>query len=365
MNHYRHIKQLLNTHLIPSMTCFYLLFSCGLDSGSTNDPLHASAPYPVGVALGYRDLNNDSIRSIAGYEFNSLTAENSMKMYAILKDTTYNFDGADAYIEFAEANGMRMFGHALLWHYGLPEHVKKLEGDTAKLREFTKRYIHKVVSRYKGKVDAWDVVNEAFLDKTGAMRENIWYKTFGADYVEMAFRMAHEADPKAKLFINDYNTDRDSAKLDGLLNLVIDLKERGVPIDGIGMQMHLRMDIPNETIARHVKKAAETGLLVHFSELDIIFNRHNDDQGGGQQTHPELTEELNSLQQEKYRQIAEIYNKNVPPGQRYGITLWGFSDRNTWIRGFFNIMDWPLIFDDNLEKKPAYYGFKEGLANNQ
>jgi endo-1,4-beta-xylanase len=325
-------------------------------------PLHASALYPVGVSIGLDMLRNDTVMDIAGYEFNSLTAENYMKMHHIIQeDFSYDFEAADEYLEFAGQKDMRMFGHALLWHHSTPGFIQQMEGDQSRLYQFTREYIHEVVSRYKGRVDAWDVVNEALVDKTGGMRDNVWHKTLGEDYLELAFRTAHAADPNAKLFLNDYDIEKDSAKLEGFLRLVYRLIEKGVPIHGIGMQLHLSMEVPDEVIAESLKRCVETGLMIHISELDIVFNKKGSSRGGGIQIYDELTSEMEQQQAEKFRQIALMYNEIVPKDQRYGITLWGFSDRFSWIRYYYNIMDWPLIFDDELNKKPSYAGLREGL----
>jgi endo-1,4-beta-xylanase len=328
----------------------------------TDAPLYESANFPVGTSIRWSMLSNDTVMDIAGYEFNSLTAGNAMKMERVIREGfIFNFTEADAYIKYAKENNMRMFGHTLLWHNSTPDFVKELEGDKAALTKFTAKYIDTLVSRYKGRIDAWDVVNEPVLDKNGKLRDNIWFNTFGEDYFEFVFRTAYEADPTAKLFLNDYNIERDSIKLNGFLEIVNKLKKKSVPIHGIGLQMHITMDVPNEVIEKNLKKCVETGLLIHISELDIIFNKHDDSGGGGIQVYDTLTEEMLEQQAEKYKQIAEMYNRIVPYDQRYGITLWGFADRFTWIRYFFKIMDWPLIFDDNLKKKPAYFGFREGL----
>ncbi len=328
-----------------------------------DSPLYEAANYPVGTSIRWSMLNNDTIMNIAGYEFNSLTAGNAMKMNRVIREGfEYNFDEADAYLKYAEKHNMRMFGHTLLWHNSTPDFVKELEGDKASLKKFTAGYIDTLMSRYKGRIDAWDVVNEPVLDDDGKVRDNIWFNTFGEEYFEMAFRMAHEADPTAKLFLNDYNIERDSVKLNGFLAIVNKLKKKGAPIHGIGLQMHITMDVPNQVIEKSLKKCVETGLLIHISELDIIFNKHDDTGGGGIQVYDSLTKEMKQQQAEKYKEIATMYNRLVPYDQRYGITLWGFADRYTWIRYFFEIMDWPLIFDDNLNKKPAYFGFKLGLS---
>jgi endo-1,4-beta-xylanase len=183
----------------------------------------------------------------------------------------------------------------------------------------------------------------------------------GKDYIAKAFTYAHEADPNAILFYNDFNIERDTVKLNATLNLVKELRSQGVPISGIGFQMHIRMDIPDEVIAYSLKKAADTGLQIHLSEVDIIFNTHNDTQNGGIQTYNELTDEMKKAQAEKYKSLVKMYRSIVPKDQQYGITFWDFTDRDTWINGFFNMKDWPTIYDENLKPKPAYFGVLEGL----
>jgi endo-1,4-beta-xylanase len=195
----------------------------------------------------------------------------------------------------------------------------------------------------------------------GDYRKTLWYKALGKDYIAKAFRYAHEADPEAILFYNDFNIERDTAKLNGVLRMISDLKVQGVPINGLGFQMHIRMDIPDETIAYCLRKGAETGLQIHLSELDIIFNKHDDSKGGGIQLHDELTDVMKEKQAEKYYNLVKMYRTIVPKEQQYGITFWKFNDRDTWINRFFNLQDWPCIYDENLNPKPAFYGFKRAL----
>ena len=229
---------------------------------------------------------------------------------------------------------------------------------------YLKEYINKYVGRYKGKVDGWDVVNEGLNTKgSGFREESIWYKTMGKKYIEKAFKYAHKADPEAILFYNDFNIERDTLKFNSMMKMIEDFLERDVPISGIGFQMHIRMDIPNEIIEYTLKRAASTGLQIHLSEVDIIFNSHDDSKGGGIQTYNKLTTEMLNEQLIKYEELVNIYKKTVPKSQQYGITLWGFNDRDTWINRFFKIKDWPCIYDEKLNPKPAFYGFLNGLKN--
>lgn len=357
-----------------SIVFLSVLFSCKGDPETTSnlddsvdaniESLHKLSSIPIGGAISINKvLEDEKLKAITTKNFSSITATNDMKMYSILRDTEYNFDKVDKLVAFCEENNQRLFGHTLLWHYGLP---KWIEDEAAKngsesADKFMEEYITKVVSRYKGKVAAWDVVNEGFETAGGDFRKTFWYEQLGKEYIEKAFRYAHAADPDAVLFYNDFNLERDTAKLNGVLNMIKELKEKDVPIHGLGFQMHLRMDIPDSTIAYCLEKAAATGLQIHFSELDIIFNKHNDSKDGGMQQYTELTEEMKMQQAKKYKNLVLMYRKIVPTSQQYGITFWDFNDRDTWIKPFFNINDWPTIFDENLDPKPAYHGFAEGL----
>ncbi|HKL34350.1 MAG TPA: endo-1,4-beta-xylanase [Tangfeifania sp.] len=334
-------------------------------SSKENTGLKDIADIYVGTAVNYRQVTTrDTMRSIIVNEFNSITSENEMKMYSVLAGPgEYRWARVDTMVAFARKYDKRLFGHCLIWHSGTPGWLTEMEHDSTSLSNFMKEYIHTYVSRYKDDVDGWDVVNEAITDSAGTMRKTFWYNLLGESYIDQAFRAAHDADPDAVLFINDYNNERDTVKMNATIDLINRLKSRGVPVSGIGLQMHTRMDIPDEIIALNLKKAAETGLQVHLSEVDIIFNRHNDQQGGGEQIYPELTKKMLQQQGEKYRKIAEMYREIVPENQQYGITVWGFNDRTSWIPGFFGMKDWPTLYNEKLQRKPAYSGFKEGLKD--
>lgn len=352
--------------LFSACTLLFLLCTCGR-APSPEAPATAAAPlrsladYPIGTATSSFGLSRDSqLLRITLEEFNSITANNEMKMYTIAgKPGPLDFTRPDAIMAIAEENNLRMFGHTLLWHYGFPQYLEDLSPAAAE--DFMLNYIDTVVTRYQGRIDGWDVVNEAFDTKGGALRDTPWLQKVGPSYIEKAFRRAHAADPAAKLFINDFNTERDTAKFHALLRLVKQFQADGVPIHGIGFQMHIRMDTDEETIAYTLEKAAATGLLIHLSEVDIIFNKHDDTNGGGEQIVDEITPELLEKQAEKYEFLVRTYEEKVPPAQRYGITFWGFNDRDTWINGFFKLRDWPTIMDKELQKKPAYYGVARAL----
>lgn len=361
------------TFYLSMLCCCLMLTACSENTvteqqattASTTEPqgLKDAADFPLGTAVNLRLLQRDTqLRQQILANLNSITAENDMKMRSIAHSRdSFNFAPADRMLAFAETNNMRLFGHALIWHSSSPDWLPALAEDPVALDNFMREYIHAYVGRYKGKVDGWDVVNEVMNTAGGEYRETLWYKALGKDYVAKAFTYAHEADPDAVLFYNDFNIERDTAKLHGALRMIEELQAQGIPISGLGFQMHTRMDIPNDVIAYTLQKGAETGLQIHLSEVDIIFNKHDDTQGGGVQVYDEITPELLDQQKEKYKELVRMYRSIVPKTQQYGITFWGVSDRYTWINGFFNLKDKPTIFDEQHQPKPAYHGVMEGV----
>lgn len=352
-----------------STVLFVFLISTSLLTAQTQqtevESLKKVSDFPIGSSLRFIPFMNDApLQKIQQHHFNSYTAGSDMKMYQISpRPNVYYWDRVDSIVAYTKKNNQRLFGHTLIWHSATPWWVeKKAKKDPAWLDKFMKEYIQKYVSRYKGKVHGWDVVNEGFNTKGAGYRtESIWYKTMGEAYIEKAFRYAHQADPDAVLFYNDFNIERDTLKFNSMMKMVEDFQRRDVPISGIGFQMHIRMDTPNEVIAHTLKRAADTGLQIHLSEVDIIFNTHDDSKGGGVQLYNELTDAMRMDQAKKYAELVEIYQTTVPKAQQYGITFWGFNDRDTWINRFFKLKDWPCIYDENLKPKPAFYGFLNAL----
>ena len=345
--------------------CVLCLSACVSTPPIIVESLHEVAGFPVGTSVRMNEFKKDPLtRALQQYHFDSLTTGSDMKMHKVMPtENGYYWKVIDEAVAYTQKHEQRLFGHNLIWHSSTPSWVvKKARQNPQWFDGFMKEYIHTYVGRYKGVVDGWDVVNEGFATKGAGYRtDTIWYQTLGPEYIEKAFRYAHEADPDAILFYNDFNIERDLEKFNSMMVMVKDFQARGVPISGIGFQMHIRMDILNEVIAHTLKQAAATGLQIHLSEVDIIFNTHDDSRGGGIENHKQLTEEMKQAQKKKYKELVQMYREIVPSEQQYGITFWGFTDRDTWIRRFFDMIDWPTIYDDDLKPKPAFFGFLEGL----
>jgi endo-1,4-beta-xylanase len=331
------------------------------------ETFQTAAPFRVGASVSARLLrDNVPYRAVLMREHNSITAENAMKMTGLRPTAgAYNFADADLIADFAVSQGKRLHGHTLVWHWsGRMAWLRDFQGDSLAWENLYKDYIQTVVRHYRGRVASWDVVNEAFFDD-GTLRVanrstteddgSIWARKLGPDYVARAFRYAREADPNVLLFYNDYGQENNPAKLRAILNLVADFKRRGVPIDGLGLQMHLSLSTSNDAIADAIRQTAGTGLLVHLSELDIAVSNWKKD--------PQLTytEALQQAQAEKYRFVAQQYKRLVPPAQQFGITFWNVGDADSWLRSFIQPNEWPLPFDDAYQKKRAYHGFLQGL----
>jgi endo-1,4-beta-xylanase len=309
--------------------------------------LQSNMPFPFGAAVNISLLkNNAAYRALVIKEYNSLTAESVMKTAALHpQENTYTYTDADYLVDFAKANNKRIHGHNLIWYKSLPAWITNFQGDAAAWENLFKTHIQTIVTHFKGKVASWDVVNEAFEDD-GTLRNSIWLQKLGPDYIARAYQYAHDADPGALLFYNDYGHEYGPTKRTAILNLVNSLKSRGIPIDGIGMQMHTRYNMTEANWTTAINTAAATGLKVHISELDISMNPDND------QTMTYSTSIANT-QAQKYAYIVKAYNA-IPKAQQFGITTWNVGDADSWIPGNYNRPDWPLPFDNNYARKPAY-----------
>jgi len=335
------------------LLCAVLIMACQKASFQGCDllSLYQKAPYPIGVAVDVDKLETvDKYRTIVLQQFNSITAENVFKWASIHpEDGEYDWAPCDYLADFTAKNHKRLHGHTLLWHGSVPDWVNNYKGDFDKL---VHDHIAAVVGRYKGRITSWDVVNEG-INNDGSLRSTIWSQKLGSDYIAKAFRYAHEADPNALLFYNDYNLELIPAKLNAVLTMCTDLRKSGVQIDGIGVQMHINNNAPSQAdIEAAARRIADAGFLVHFSELDISMNEDGHKTSFSSQ---DLTD-----QAARYYTVFNIYNQ-LNKKLQYGITLRGVSDADSWIMSWFRRADIPLLFDEHYQPKPAYCACKSSF----
>ncbi|MFV9568464.1 endo-1,4-beta-xylanase [Thermoanaerobacter mathranii] len=305
--------------------------------------------FPIGVAVEPgRLVNTDPHSQLTAKHFNMLVAENAMKPESLQpQEGIFTFSNADKIVDFAIAHNMKMRGHTLLWHNQVPDWFFQDPSDPTKtaprelLLERLKTHIFTVLGHFKEKygsnnpIIAWDVVNEV-LDDNGQLRNSKWLQIIGPDYIEKAFEYAHEADPNVKLFINDYNIENNGAKTQAMYELVKSLKEKGVPIDGIGMQMHININSNVESIKASIEKFKSLGVEIHITELDM--NMLGD-----------VSQDALLKQARLYKQIFDLLKQEKD--HITAVVFWGVSDDVTWLKQ----PNAPLLFDTKLQAKPAYW----------
>jgi len=316
--------------------------------------------FPIGVAVAVRNLQGDEAQLIKK-QFNSITAENAMKMSSIQpKEGVFYWKDADSIVSFAQRNGIKVRGHNLCWHEQTPDwFFKDNEGKEvtkAVLLQRLKTHITAIVSRYKGKIYAWDVVNEAIDDDPNKyLRNSKWYQICGEDFISKAFEYAHEADPDAKLFYNDYNTERPE-KWEQIYKLLKSLKDKGIPIDGVGLQAHWSVVEPTEAELRSaIERYSSLGLKIQFTELDIsIYPWEKMKRDRKPDESDAFTPEMEKAQMEKYAMVFKVFRayKNVITN----VTFWNISDRYSWLDNYpvAGRKNYPLLFDQHLQPKKAY-----------
>lgn len=305
----------------------------------------------AGAAVAYGPLTNEEVyRNVLAAEFNYVTPENEMK-WGSLQNTTnhrvWDFEQADAIVEFAQQNDMKVKGHALIWHSQTPSFITN-DLERRELRHLMKKHIHKTMSHFRGDVHAWDVVNEAVADDGSGLRDSIFSQLMGDRFIAKAFRQAKLADRKPTMIYNDYGTENLGAKSDALLALMQDMLARRVPIDEVGFQAHFdaRFAPSKEEMVANFERFGDLGLDVNISELDVRVSRVS-----GNQAHKL------AVQKEIYKRVAAAC---VEAENCKAVTTWGFTDKHSWVDGFFGADD-PLLFDENYQKKPAYFGFVDGF----
>lgn len=325
----------------------------------------------IGSALNQDQILGQDKKSlkIVKNQFNTITPENCMK-WLLLEPEQGNFDFtlADKFVNFGLENKMHIVGHTLVWHSQLPDFVKKTTNADI-LNERIKNHINLVVKRYKGKINTWDVVNEA-LNEDGSYRESIFFNLLGENFIEDAFSLAAKADPEAELVYNDYNLCKES-KRNGAVRLIQNLKGKNIKVDGVGIQAHWQLTTPSlKKIEESIIAFSELGVKVMFTELDIsVLPSPWDLQGaeisqnfkefeGDKKMNPypdKLPDSIQNQLAKRYEDIMKLFLKHQDKISR--VTFWGVTDKNSWlndwpIKGRTN---YPLLFDKNYKYKKAYH----------
>jgi len=297
----------------------------------------------VGTALANDHLSDTQYRNLASSEFDMVTAENSMKWDATEKSQgTFSFTQGDQIATFAKTHNQRIRGHTLLWHQQIPSYLNSLSKDA--LLKALQTHIEGEAGHFKGQVYAWDVVNEIF-DDNGGLRSSVWKNTIGEDFVAQAFKWARAADPAAKLYINDYSIEGVNAKSTALYNLVSKLKNQSVPIDGVGFQSHFIVGSLPGDLSTNLQRFTALGLEVAITELDI------------RTTTPASADKL--TQQAKDYGTTFKACMNIP--KCVGVTIWGITDKFSWVPNTFSGQGSALVWDDNYKEKAAHAAIESAL----
>ncbi|HEX2532408.1 MAG TPA: endo-1,4-beta-xylanase [Chitinophagaceae bacterium] len=356
---------------IPPYIAFLLVFfsmprstsaqSSGADTGKGLKAYYRDY-FSMGVAVSPGALKSDEATLVL-QQFNSMTPENAMKMGPIHpEENRYHWKDADSIAAFARRHRLKLRGHTLVWHSQTPAWLFRDSSGTAVSREVLlqrmKDHITTVVRRYKGTVYAWDVVNEAVSDRPDEyLRPSPFLKIIGEDYIEKAFQWAHEADPEALLFYNDYN-EISPVKRAKMIRLVNGLRAKGIPIHGIGLQGHWAVNEPTEAqLEATLRDFAATGLKLQVTELDVsVYPKEHDARAARpEDAQAAFTPEKEKAQLEQYRMFFRLFRKYR--AHITSVTFWNISDRSSWLDNFpvRGRKDYPLLFDKNLKPKKAFW----------
>ncbi|MDT9684003.1 endo-1,4-beta-xylanase [Streptomyces sp. TRM76323] len=306
----------------------------------------------IGTAVDMEALGSDrAYRSRTAREFNSVTAENVMKWEVVEPERgVHDWAEADELVRFAQRNGQAVRGHTLVWHSQLPAWLTSgvADGsiDAAELRRILRDHVTTQVKHFKGEIYEWDVVNEVF-NEDGTLRESIWLQKLGPSYIADAFRWAHAADPKAKLFFNDYNVEGVNAKSTAYYDLAVRLRQQGVPVHGFGIQGHLDIGygFPQDVQA-NLERFAALGMRTAFTEVDVRMTLPVDDAKLARQA-------------DDYRRLlAACLNVR----RCTSFTVWGFTDKYSWVPEWFSGQGAANLLDEEYAAKPAYTAVRHELA---
>jgi len=341
------VKHALSSLLVLGLlTVGVLIFANALQSPQNTDSKATSLKKTVyfGVAISPDQFTEEPyLKTLTNSNFSSVTPESNMQIKNIHPDRNrYTFEKADAIVDFAQSHNMRVRGHALV---NKPTNGPTwlLDGNYSKeeYKQILKDHIQTIVSRYKGKVAVWDVVNEQ--DNLG-----FWKEKIGPEYFELSFQWAHEADPDAELFYNDDNIEGLDENSTRLYNQIKELKNRGIPIHGVGFQMHVNYDdsFKFQDIATNMKRYSNIGVKVHITEMDVSLKT------------AQPSQDLLQKQAEVFGQVARVC---YMASNCDSFSVWGITDKYNWPSWFFNRPDAPLLFDINYNPKPAYSAVNQAL----
>ncbi|HYF27923.1 MAG TPA: endo-1,4-beta-xylanase [Baekduia sp.] len=305
----------------------------------------------AGVAVQARLLDDKGYAQLVDRVYASVTPENEMKWERLQPERgRWDFTEADRIVDWAREHGKRVRGHALVWHLQNPAWLEDGRFSRDELIGLMRRHIRKVMGRYKGRVQEWDVVNEAVEDDRGALRDSVWLRGIGPEYVALAFRFAREADPGARLYYNDYGAEQEGIKAQGVLRLLRSLKEGGAPVDAVGLQGHVPTTrLPGFAATLQAYRAL--GLRVAFTEVDVRVAVD----GGGE---PRRGQRALERQAGRYVTLA----RGCLAVDCAGFTVWGVDDRHSWVPQAYPGFGAALPFDGDLRSKPAFAALRDALA---
>lgn len=320
-------------------------------TGTALRDLAGQRGFLVGAAINPSLFSVDAYAETVGREYNLLVAENAMKFAATHPaPDRYTFCAADHLVAYAEANNMQVRGHTLVWHNALPDWVTKGTFSHDEAVNLLHDHISTVAGHFKGKLLSWDVVNESIsYSPPYGPQPSFWLNTIGPEYVDIAFRYARQADPDVKLFYNETGGDGLGTKSDVLYNLVKGMLDRGVPLDGVGLQMHIDTTRPPspDSISANIQRLGQLGLEVHITEMDVRIPV------------PGSAVSL-AAQADIYQGVTSacLANSNCK-----ALLTWGVSDAYSWIPGAYPGFGAALLFDEQFQPKPAYQGVASALSN--
>lgn len=311
----------------------------------------------IGTAAPPPAAADEQYRQVLSREFNQVVAENALK-FGPLRPTRDRFDWgpAEQIVRFAAEHAMAVRGHALAWHEQMPTWLTQDPPPAEEFRQILREHVQAVVRHFAGQIFAWDVVNEA-IAQDGTLRPSLLVEKLGVGWVAEVFQWAREADSDVKLFYNDYGAEELNAKSDGIYSVLQEFLRRGVPIDGVGLQCHLALDKPLavEAVRQNLRRLLDLGLAVHITELDVRI--------------PLPTSDSQKMEQARmYGDLLKVYLEETAAGRgttaegwRRVFTMWGFTDRWSWIPVFFKGYGSALLFDEAYQPKPAYEAIRRVL----